>query len=440
MLTTEIDAHGFAIVTLDMADRSMNVLDWNAGKALDQTFENLLGDDTVKAIIITSAKPTFIAGADLAIMADFQAPDETPGSAAQRIAPLGDMMRRLETGGKPVVAAAPGTALGGGLELMLACHYRIAADDPKAAFGLPEVKLGLLPGAGGTQRLPRMIGIAEALPLLLSGKSLSATEALRAGILDEVVPEHALLDAARAALKDGRVSPVVPWDQKGFAPPGPAPQSLEVGNLFAMKNASVLAKTQGNYPAPKAILSCVYEGTRLPMDKALKVEREYFATLVMAEVPHAMIRTLFFGRLAAEKAGRTPGDPASAFVKAGRAAYIAEGLAMLREGTPEVLIENAALSFGMARGPIALAREAGHDLAAGPSDNAPPDVADVQDRLISAQVRAATEARGDVDPAIADLDAIIGWGFPAWTGGPLALQENALARGEASQLVRGAPA
>lgn len=422
MLKTEIDSEGFAVVTIDMPGRSMNVIDWHLSDALDDALTRLLADDAVKGIVIASGKSSFIAGADLAIMKDFVGPGTSPSTAGRRIAQLGDVFRRIEKGGKPVVAAASGTALGGGLELMLACHYRIAAANPKARFGLPEVKLGLLPGGGGTQRLPRLIGIAAALPLLVEGRSLTAEEAAAAGFIDAVVPAEDLIEAAKAALRDGKVSAEVAWDQKGFSLPGDAPGSAAVLDLFTFMNAKVLAETGGNYPAPKAILSCVFEGARLPIDKALKIEQDYFGTLVHGEVAQAMIRTLFFARLASDKAGRKAGDPDSAFVRAGRDAYIAEGLKLAEEGVSPAFIENASAATGMAKGPLALARESGRELPTVVGEGALA-FEDVRARLLAAQAVAAAKSfaagEGADDPVQADLDAVVGWGFPAWTGGPL---------------------
>ena len=422
MLTIEIDKDGLAVVTIDMPGRSMNVIDWDMGAALDEAVSPLIADETVKGIVITSGKPSFIAGADLSIMKDFTLPGVTPAVASRRIARIGDFFRRLERGGKPVVAAATGTALGGGLELMLACHRRVAADNPQARFGLPEVKLGLLPGAGGTQRLPRLIGIEAALPLLLEGRTMTVAEAAAAGIIDEVVAPERLVEAAKDALRQGRVSETAPWDRKGFAFPGHAPAGQAALDLFTFTNARILAETAGNYPAPKAILSSVFEGARLPIDKALRVEQHCFGTLVCGDVAHAMIRTLFFARLEWDRKGRKPGDPESGFVRAGRSAYVEEGLRLLEEGVGEALIENAATGLGMAKGPLALAREEGRPLPAAAAGS-PLPAEEVRRRLLLVQVLACATSfasgEGEASAPMADLDAVAGWGFPAWTGGPL---------------------
>jgi len=329
MIHTDV-RDGVAILTIDQADRSMNVLGADFVTHFGQAFETVCAQDEVRGIVITSAKDSFVAGADLTQMADFVKPGVSPRDAADMIAVYGTLFRRIETCGKPVVAAAPGTALGGGLELMLACRFRIAADNPSARFGLPEVGLGLLPGAGGTQRLPRMIGIAKALPIMLEGTPMTAQAACAAGILDAVVPAGQLLQAAVDAIDGGRVDPVAPWDVKGFRLPGGG--AYERGNDmgFMMGNAGVHARTHGNYPAPQAILSCVYEGTRVPIDTGLRIEQKYFARLVQGSVAQNMIRTLFFARQDADKLVRRPGGvPASAVKRLGilGAGFMGAGIA-----------------------------------------------------------------------------------------------------------------
>ncbi|MCA0340825.1 MAG: enoyl-CoA hydratase/isomerase family protein [Proteobacteria bacterium] len=420
MLTTDIDAEGFATLTIDIPGRSMNVIDWAFNAAFGQAIAALLANDAVKGIIVASGKSSFVAGADLAIMEDFTAPGMTPAAASRRIGEIGAVMRTMETGGKPVVAAASGTALGGGLELMLAAHYRIAADNPKARFGLPEVTLGLLPGAGGTQRLPRLVGVAKALPLLVEGRALTVQDAAALGIIDEIVASDALLDAAKAALREGRVSGTARWDRKGFALPGDQPGSAAMMDLFSMTNAKALASTCGNYPAPKAILSCVFEGARLPVDKGLKVERDYFGTLVTGDVAHRMIRTLFFARQKAAKAGRVPGDGARETVRRIADAYVDEGLALVGDGVDARVVDSVARAAGMAKGPLQLAAESGLRMPAATTPQAV-STDDIRERLLIAQaLDAARQFHDDeADADLLDLDAILGCGFPAWLGGPL---------------------
>lgn len=219
---------------------------------------------------------------------------------------LNAIFRRIETGGKPVVGAATGTALGGGLELLLACHYRIAAADPKARFGLPEVGLGLLPGLGGTQRLPRLIGILAALPLLLEGRPIDVQAALKAGLLHELAPAEALLDAAVAALAEHRVPAQQPWDSKGFRLPGGGTMSPKVAEAFVATNARINAARKAGIDAPLAILRAVFEGAGLPFDKGLAIENRHFVRLVRGDSAQNMIRTGFFARQAADKLSRRP--------------------------------------------------------------------------------------------------------------------------------------
>lgn len=419
MFTTDIDADGIATVTIDMPGRTMNVIDWALTEALTAEAKVLTANDAVRAIVLTSGKNAFVAGADLAVMDDMFG--MTPEAASDRIAGMGGMVRAFETCGKPVVGAATGTALGGGLEILLGCNYRIAADNPKARFGLPEVTLGILPGAGGTQRLPRILGIPAALPILVHGKPLTVEEALAAGILHEVVAPENLVAAAKAAIRDGRVGAIQPWDEKGFQPPGPAPTSQAAMDLFSVWNAKVQAETRGNRPAPQAILSCVFEGMRLPIDRGLKVERDYFGTLVTGPVAPAMIWATFGARLAVSKAGTNPADPEGPYVTSAVSAIIEETRRLREDGVSDGMIENAARSLGMEKTPAALG--AGGEAPEAPEAAGGVPIAEVQDRLLFAQVAAATTAlKGGIvgSAAEADFGAVQGWGFPVHLGGPVA--------------------
>jgi 3-hydroxyacyl-CoA dehydrogenase / enoyl-CoA hydratase / 3-hydroxybutyryl-CoA epimerase len=314
MITTEI-SNGIARLTIDMPGRTMNVLTQEFATALSACFDTLLKDPELKGIIIASGKPSFIAGADLGQMAGFVKPGVTPAMVFQQAGVYSALFRRIETCGKPVVVAACGTALGGGLELMLCGHYRIAADDPKAQFGLPESKLGLLPGAGGTQRLPRLIGIAASIPLIVQGTSMGARDAQKIGLFNEVVPPGELMAAAERAILEGRVKAVAPWDVKGYKLPGGDAHTAANSDALGAANASIHAATGGNYPAPLAILRCIYEGSKLPMDKGLRLEVKHFVTLMQDSVAQNMIRTLFFAKQAADKLARRPADVPKSSVK-----------------------------------------------------------------------------------------------------------------------------
>ncbi len=336
MINYNVDSDGIATITWDMPGRSMNVLNEASMTAYAGALEKALADDAVKGIIVTSGKDSFIAGADLEMLLGVDTSDAT--RLMDQFSQLQKMFRRQETGGKPVVAAINGTALGGGFEICLATHYRIAAANPKTKIGQPEVKIGLLPGGGGTQRIPRLVGVMNAAPILLEGKELTVDAAKGLGLINEVVPAGELLARAKAWLTapateqvapeyagkgakpiDGRA--VQPWDRKGFKTPGfPGGQVWSPPGVqtFIGGAAMVRGKTNGVYPAPKAILSCVYEGLQLPFDAALRVETRYFVSLLRDPVAKSMIRTLFFGLQEANKLVRRPKDvPKQQYTKIG---------------------------------------------------------------------------------------------------------------------------
>ena len=219
-----VDADGIATLTIDYPGKTMNVIDQAFMDRLSACITRISGDAQVKGAIITSGKDSFVAGADLLGMeATIDKMAQLPvAELVAQCASLSLLLRRLETCGKPVVAAINGIALGGGYEICLACHYRIAADAPGVVLGLPEVQVGLLPGAGGTQRLPRMLGIMGAMPYLLEGKQATAAKAKELGMVNELVPAADLLAAAKRWLL-GQPTAVQPWDVKGYKIPGGAP-------------------------------------------------------------------------------------------------------------------------------------------------------------------------------------------------------------------------
>ncbi|MGE0659282.1 MAG: enoyl-CoA hydratase-related protein, partial [Reyranellaceae bacterium] len=329
MINYSVDSDGIATILWDMPGRSMNVLNEGSIAAFAEAAQKAAADEKVKGVILTSGKDSFIAGADLDMLLNTDTSDAT--AVMNQFSQLQRLFRGYETGGKPWVAAINGTALGGGLEICLACHYRIAADNPKAKIGQPEVKLGLLPGAGGTQRIPRLLGfgMAQAMgvsQILIEGKDLSVAEAKNLGVVHEVVPADKLLARAKEWLmtpsKEAPIKPtwpkapaqvdaraVQPWDRPGYKIPGlPGGQIWSPAGLqtFIGANALVSARTLSVYPAPKAILSCIYEGLMLPFDSALKIETRYFVSLLRDPVAKSMIRTLFFGLQDANKLVRRP--------------------------------------------------------------------------------------------------------------------------------------
>jgi 3-hydroxyacyl-CoA dehydrogenase/enoyl-CoA hydratase/3-hydroxybutyryl-CoA epimerase len=293
---------GIALIIFD-SPGPVNTLGAADNVAFATLIDRLLADDAVKGVVLTSAKRDFLAGGDLDQLRRVQ----TPADAIAIVTPFLNAIRKLETGGKPVVAALNGTALGGGFELALACHRRIAADVTSARFGLPEVTLGLMPGGGGTQRLPRLIGLAAAAPLLMEGKRLKPAEALAAGLIDAVVPPEKLRDEAKAwALANPNAAQ--PWDVKGFKLPGFAPQSAE-GRMFFMGSWTRLHKrSAGCDLASEAILQALHHGLERGLDAGIAIETRHFARLAASPDAKAKIRTLFVGTTDAKAMKMRPKD------------------------------------------------------------------------------------------------------------------------------------
>jgi 3-hydroxyacyl-CoA dehydrogenase/enoyl-CoA hydratase/3-hydroxybutyryl-CoA epimerase len=307
-LRLDVDAEGVALLTIDVPGKPVNVITPEFQADLAAAAERIATDDRIRGVILTSAKRDFLAGADLKDLATAYDRGLTAAEAARFSGELNRLYRRLETCGKPVAAAMNGLALGGGLELALACHYRVLADAPKVVVGLPEVKVGLLPGAGGTQRLARLIGVAQALPLMVEGKHVKPSEALKLGIVNELAPPGQVVERARAWLASNP-EPLAPWDRKGFKVPGGAgQQNPGVAQAFMVGNALVARETWRNYPAPLAILSAVYEGSQLPFDRALAVESKYFGKLLSGPVARNLMRTLFVNKGLADSLAQRPQD------------------------------------------------------------------------------------------------------------------------------------
>ncbi|WP_370156046.1 3-hydroxyacyl-CoA dehydrogenase NAD-binding domain-containing protein [Ferrovibrio sp.] len=315
MIDYNVDGDGIATITWNMADRPMNVMNGESVGAFRDLAYRAIGDKAVKGVIVTSAKNDFVAGADLV---NLLKESQDAARALQNSFALQKLFRDIEKAGKPFVAAINGTALGGGYEICLACHRRIAADNPKALIGLPEATIGLLPGAGGTQRLPRLIGVSKALPMMLEGRKVDPKAALGLGMVDEVVAPADLLKRAKEwLLGDGQTGHVKPWDQKGFRVPEAAntPRGAQV---FTAGNAMLRAKTMGNYPNAQYIMSCVYEGMLVDIDTGLKIESRYFVACTQSKEARNMIRSLFFSIGEANKlANRPRGVPTQTYSKVG---------------------------------------------------------------------------------------------------------------------------
>ena len=330
----EIDGDGIALATFDVPGRSMNTLTGQVVQDIVALAAEVASNDEIKGLVITSGKPSgFCAGADLGEMNQSAgggaAQDEDEQTKLKKLFDrsfvLNKTFRELETCGKPVAAAINGLALGGGLELALACHYRVAANDnPKLQLGLPEAKIGLLPGAGGTQRLPRLIGLMAASQYILEGKSMKADEALGLGVVNELAPTSELVEKAKAWAK-ANPNAKAPWDEKGFKFPGGVPnQHPKATQISTMGNAMISSKTYGNYPAQTNILKCLYEGSQVPIDAGLRIETRYFIDTQQRPEAKGMIRSLFVSMQELSKGASRPAAPAKYEVK--KAAVLGAGL------------------------------------------------------------------------------------------------------------------
>ncbi|MEM1077598.1 MAG: 3-hydroxyacyl-CoA dehydrogenase NAD-binding domain-containing protein [Pseudomonadota bacterium] len=325
--TMSTDADGVATITWDVQGKSMNVMNQKGFEDLDALVDQALADEAVKGIIITSGKDSFAGGMDLNVIAKMKedAGDDPARGLFEGVMAMHGILRKIERagmdpktnkGGKPIAAALPGTALGIGLEIPLACHRIFAADNPKAKIGLPEIMVGIFPGAGGTMRVSRKLGAMQAAPILLEGKLSEPKKAKLAGIVDEVVPAEELQAAAKAWVLSAKDADIVkPWDQKGYKFPGGAPYHPAGFMTFVGASAMIHSKTQGVYPAAKALLSAVYEGAMVPFDTALKIEARWFTNVLMNPSSSAMIRSLFINKEALEKGAVRPADVADQKVK-----------------------------------------------------------------------------------------------------------------------------
>jgi len=371
--TTRIDADGVAVVTWDVPGKSMNVLSIEGWDDLDAAVGAALADDAVKGIVITSGKDSFAAGMDLNIIARMkaQAGEDPARGLFEGLMEKHAVLRRIERagmdpktqkGGKPVAAALPGTALGIGLEIPLACHRIFCADAPKAKIGLPEIMVGIFPGMGGTTRISRKLGAMAAAPILLEGKLFDPRKAKAAGLIDEVVDDP--LSAAKAwVLQAFDADLVKPWDAKGYRMPGGAPYHPEGFMTFLGAAAMVNGRTQGVYPAAKALLSAVYEGALVPFDTALRIEARWFTSVLLDPTSEAMIRSLFIDKGALEKGARRPDVPDQKVARLGvlGAGMMGAGIATVaaRAGIEVVLLDRTQEAAERGRAHVAADAEQG---------------------------------------------------------------------------------
>ena len=349
----ETDADGVALITWDSPGRSMNVLNAEVVEEISKIVEQIAGDAAIKGAVVTSGKEGFSGGADLTMLsgmgAQYSAIAKEKGEEAamkffyDASRQLSLTYRKLETCGKPFAAAINGVALGGGFELALACHYRVLADHEKAKVGLPEIKVGLFPGAGGTQRVARLLPTPDALQMLAKGDQIKPGAAKKMGLVHEVAPQAEIVAKAKAwVLANPQAK--APWDMQGFKLPSGKVFSPTGMMVWPAANALYRRETFDNYPAARAVLSCVFEGLQLPMDLALAVESRYFAKVLRSPEAAAMIRSLFLSMGELNKGVRRPkGVPATNIRKVGviGAGFMGAGVAYVSAsaGLEVVLID-----------------------------------------------------------------------------------------------------
>lgn len=369
----EIGDDAIALLVWDCPNRSMNVLNPEVIGDLSSAVEHIIGDPALRGCVITSGKDSFSSGADLTMLEtlghQLAARARTEGREAAMAAffegtrQLSLLYRRIETGGKPFACAINGLCLGGGFELALACHYRVVADSDKARVGLPEIKVGLFPGGGGTQRVARLMPTPDALQMLFRGDQIRPAMAKAMNLVHEIAPVADVVSQARAWIAGGGKA-IAPWDEKTWRAPSGKVFSPGGMMIWPPANAIYRRETFDNYPAAKAILTCVYEGLQLPMDSALKVESRQFASILRTPEAAAMIRTLFGSMGEINKGLRRPKDqPVAALRKIGiiGAGFMGAGIGLsaARAGLSVVLIDRdqAAADKGKAHAEALLTRE-----------------------------------------------------------------------------------
>ncbi|HET6653111.1 MAG TPA: 3-hydroxyacyl-CoA dehydrogenase NAD-binding domain-containing protein [Nocardioides sp.] len=296
------DADGIVVLTIDDPTSSANMMNRrykeSMGAALDRLAAEIAAGDEIAGVVVTSGKKTFFAGGDLKTMV--QAGPDDAATIFAEVEEIKAQLRRLETIGRPVVAAINGTALGGGLEIALACHHRIVVDAPGVQLGLPEVTLGLLPGGGGVTRTVRMLGLSSALmDVLLLGPRLKPVAAKEKGLVDALVQEpEELLPAAKGwinAHRDDQEAATQPWDRPGYKMPGGTPSSPKLAAFLPAFPANLRKQLKGaDYPAPRAILSAAVEGAQVDFETASRIESRYLTGLVTGQNSKDMIQAFFF--------------------------------------------------------------------------------------------------------------------------------------------------
>lgn len=349
----ETDSDGIATATWDMPERSMNVITPEVMAELDRIIDKVASDEAIKGCVVTSGKEAFSGGADLTMLQTLRelylalVKDKGEEVAMQSFfeesRKLSLLYRKLETCGKPFAAAIHGVCLGGAFELALACQYRAVSDDASTRVGLPEVKVGLFPGAGGTQRVARLMQTGDALQMMFKGEQIKALPARNMRLVHAAVPRDQLVQNAKDWLK-ANPQAKAPWDDPKFKLPSNKVYSPAGMQIWPPANAIYRRETNDNYPAARAILSAVYEGLQLPIDLGLRIESRYFAKILRSQEAASMIRSLFVSMQDLNKGARRPADvPPSRLKKVGvvGAGFMGAGIAYVsaNAGLEVVLID-----------------------------------------------------------------------------------------------------
>ena len=406
--------NGLIHLVFDMPGRTMNVFSNAAMHELDMFASWLKGAD-VRGVVVRSGKANaFCAGADLGELGEAYDmirrthPQQRFTTAFDHFFLLSRAIRKLETAGKPIAIALGGIALGGGCELAMGGHHRVLVDDPNISLGMPEALVGLMPGAGGTQRMPKLIGIDAALDVMLDGKRLRGRAALEAGLVDELVSPGAEVEAAERWLL-AKPKMVQPWDEDDRA--SPAREKLRI-NLDRRREA-VLKATLGHYPAPLAILDALEFGLGLPIDGAIRTEMSLFAILVQRPEPRNMIRSLFLGRLDYERAVKKGAIPQA----------IAEPITIISEAikvaSSSVAMAAAGFSSDVSVEPVRTCAGPGYWIDDTRARLAAAACVSIQE--IVEQARSLSGALSAEQQRMADFAIIEQAGFPAYLGGPFAM-------------------
>ena len=312
-----IGKDGIAVLTWDMPERPMNLIDESTIQELDQITDKVIDQSEIKGVVVHSGKDSFSGGADISMLSSgiknynksvaAGKIDEAKIKFFNEIRKLSQVFRKIETCGKPWVAVITGTCMGGGTEFALACHSRIVAEGDQVKIALPEIKVGIFPGAGGTQRVMRMCDAQAGLQFMLRGNSLSGDAALKTKLVDEIVAQDNLMSVAKKCIQDG-LDPEKPWDKKGFKLPSGKVYSPAGFQFWPAANAIYRRETHDNYPGGRGILQSVYEGLQLPFDLALEVESRIFAKVLQTKEAKNMIRTLFLSMRELNRGARRPAE------------------------------------------------------------------------------------------------------------------------------------